>query len=103
MARIKAPVVVTANHLGSGEVVYLSRDGRWQASMDAGQVFTELAEAEAALARHDNELEVVGAYLINVEVRGARVEGQHYREQFRSLGPSNYWHGKQTEANDAPV
>ena len=43
MARIKAPVVVTANHLGSGEVVYLSRDGRWQASMDAGQLFTELA------------------------------------------------------------
>ena len=40
MARIKAPVVVTANRLGSGEVVYLSRDGRWQASMDAGQVFT---------------------------------------------------------------
>jgi len=38
-----------------------------------------------------------------VLVDNGQIKGQDYRENFRSQGPTNYWHGKQAENDDASV
>jgi len=95
MARIKAPVVITANDLLSGEVVYLDASHRWSAELSAAKVFSAIDKAEFELSAAFNEAEVVGAYLAEV-TEGDLVTPKHYREGFRHKGPSNYFHGKQT-------
>lgn len=42
MARIKAPVVITANDLLTGEVVYLDPAHRWSPELSAAKVFVVL-------------------------------------------------------------
>ncbi|MEC8527092.1 MAG: DUF2849 domain-containing protein [Pseudomonadota bacterium] len=93
MARIKAPVVITANDLLTGEVVYLDPAHRWSPELSAAKVFNALDEAEGELAVAFSEV-VVGAYLAEVS-NDAAVTPRHYRESFRHKGPSNYFHGKQ--------
>ena len=94
MARIKAPVVITANDLLTGEVVYLDPALRWSPELSAAKVFGVLDEAEGALAAAFSEAVVVGAYLAEVSDDTAMTP-RHYRESFRHKGPSNYFHGKQ--------
>ena len=94
MARIKAPVVITANDLFSGEVVYLDASLRWSAELNTAKVFSNTDEAETELASTFSEANVIGAYLAEVIV-DASIEPRHYREGFRQKGPSNYFHGKQ--------
>lgn len=101
MARIKAPVVITANDLLSGEVVYLDAAHRWSPELSTAKVFDLVDEAEAELASTFNEAEVVGAYLAEVS-KESQLMPRHYREGFRHRGPSNYFHGKQS-ARDAEV
>ena len=95
MARIKAPVVITANDLLSGEVVYLDASHRWSTELSVAKVFAAIEDAESELSAAFNEADVVGAYLAEV-TEGALVTPKHYREGFRHKGPSNYFHGKQT-------
>lgn len=95
MARIKAPVVITANDLLSGEVVYLDASHRWSAELNVAKVFSTINEAEAELSDACSEADVVGAYLAEV-TEGTLIAPRHYREGFRHKGPSNYFHGKQT-------
>ena len=66
MARIKAPVVITANDLLTGEVVYLDPAHRWSPELSAAKVFNALDEAEGELAVAFSEAVVVGAYLAEV-------------------------------------
>ena len=94
MARIKAPVVITANDLLTGEVVYLDPALRWSPELSAAKVFGVLDEAEGALAAAFSEAVVVGAYLAEVS-NDTAMSPRHYRESFRHKGPSNYFHGKQ--------
>lgn len=94
MARIKAPVVITANDLFSGEVVYLDASHRWSAELTVAKVFSNTDEAETELASTFSETDVIGAYLAEVIV-DASIAPRHYREGFRQKGPSNYFHGKQ--------
>jgi|SaaInlStandDraft_1057018.scaffolds.fasta_scaffold65151_2 hypothetical protein len=103
MARLKPPVLVTANALAGGEVVYLTDQGEWGPWMDQGRVFTDLNAAQQALIDHGEEQKVVGPYLISIEVADGKVSGHDYRENFRSRGPTNYWHGKQAENDDASL
>ena len=95
MSRIKAPVVITANDLLSGEVVYLDAAHRWSIELSAAKVFEVADEATIELDAMAKEADVVGAYLAEVTVC-ASVTPRHYREWFRQRGPSNYFHGKQT-------
>lgn len=95
MAQIKAPVVITANHLLSGEVVYLDASQQWSTELAAAKVFSCVDEAETELGAAFSEADVVGAYLAEV-TQGASLIPRHYREGFRLKGPSNYFHGKQT-------
>ena len=101
MARIKAPVVITANDLLTGEVVYLNPAHRWSPELSAAKVFGVLDEAEGELAAVFSEAVVVGAYLAEVS-NDTAVIPRHYRESFRHKGPSNYFHGKQA-VQDAEV
>jgi len=94
MARIKTPVVITANDLLTGEVVYLDSAHRWSPELSAAKVFGVLDEAEGELAAAFSEAVVVGAYLAEVSSDSV-VAPRHYRETFRLKGPSNYFHGKQ--------
>jgi len=95
MARWKPGTVkvLTANHLMSGDVVFLARDGRWAEALDGARLASEPAEAEALealAATPEAEAITVGAYLIDVE-RDAedRLRPVRLREALRTLGPSN--------------
>ena len=66
MAPIKPPVVITANDLLTGEVVYLDAVHRWSPELSAAKVFDVLDEAEGELAAVFSEAVVVGAYLAEV-------------------------------------
>ena len=95
------PVILLANDLLDGDVVFRTADG-WSldpadariARDDATAEALE-AEAEAAVAR----CEVIDAYLVDVEVAaGDRPVPRHYRERIKTLGPSHRRDlGKQAE------
>ena len=95
MSRPFTPKVVTANALIEGDVVYLSDDGRWtrdhhEAELIEDEAHAQLRLLEAASQQHT----VVGAYLADARRGPKGPEPVHFREVFRSRGPSNYPHGK---------
>jgi hypothetical protein len=98
MSRGFSPKVVTANDLLTGEVVYLTADDRWTPHHHEAELIEDEAEAQLRLlAAEARAHEVVGAYLADAR-RGPRgPEPVHFRELFRTRGPSNYFHGKQAE------
>lgn len=99
MSRTPKAQVVTANALIEGDVVYLTAQGGFTRHLTEAQVFTDAAEAEAALAgAAARSLEVVGCYLAEVRQTAQGIEPDHFREDFRRRGPSNYAHGKQAAA-----
>ncbi len=99
MARGSAARVVTANALIEGDVVWLTAEGRWTRDLRQAQVFSDDESASAALAAAEARSgEVVGCYLANVRPTPNGPEPEHFREDFRRRGPSNYFHGKQAEA-----
>ncbi|RFP89471.1 DUF2849 domain-containing protein [Rhodobacteraceae bacterium 63075] len=87
--------VITANALVEGDVIYLSPEGAWVRDLVEAEIFTDEAVAEdmllTAAARTG---EAVGVYLAEVTPEGAPA---HFREAFRASGPSNRFHGKQTQ------
>lgn len=94
-----APKVLTANALLEGDVVYLAPDGGWTRHHDKALLITDAASADlhlldAAARAH----EVVGAYLADAKPGPRGPEPLHFREVFRTRGPSNYHHGKQERA-----
>lgn len=96
MARAFSPKVITANALLEGDVVYLTQDDRW--TRDHGEA--ELIEDEAIaqlrlLDAQKRAAEIVGAYLADAMPGPNGPEPVHFREAFRTRGPSNYTHGKQ--------
>jgi len=98
MARPFTPKVVTANHLIDGEVIYLGRSGSWERHLAHAVLYTTEAAAEDALAQAQSQAHLaVGAYLAEATAGLGGPEPTHFREAFRSRGPSNYAHGKQTE------
>ena len=96
MARAFSPKVVTANALLEGDVVYLTADDRWTRSHAEAELIEDEAVAQLRLLEAQKRAsEIVGAYLADA-VRGPKgPEPVHFREAFRTRGPSNYAHGKQ--------
>lgn len=88
MSKIKYPVIVVAQDLREGHVVFvgaggLSRD--WREAV----VADDAAAGEALLARARGEEAanvVVGAELVEVERRAGGIRPIHYRERFRVFG-----------------
>ena len=96
MPRPFSPVVVTANALLEGDVVYLTEDDRWSRHHAEAELIEDEAHATIRLldARRRGS-EVVGAYLAEARRGPDGPEPVHFREAFRTRGPSNYAHGKQ--------
>jgi hypothetical protein len=91
----KTPVILTANDLRSGEVVYWSAQLGWQATIDLAEIFRDISVAQAQASENDDPLRIVGPYLASVRIDNGRIVPGHYREVFRMSGPTNYFHGKQ--------
>jgi hypothetical protein len=98
MSRPFTPKVVTANDLRAGDVVYLTAAGHWSRLHGEAALFDTAEAADAALARAAAQsLIVVGAYLADAKAGPYGPEPLHFREVFRTRGPSNYAHGKQVD------
>ncbi|PQO24502.1 DUF2849 domain-containing protein [Rhodobacteraceae bacterium WD3A24] len=98
MSRQFTPKVVTANALLEGDVVYLTADDRWSRHHHEAELLEDEAHAEIRLLHAQGQPDrVVGAYLAEARAGAAGPEPVHFREAFRTRGPSNYPHGKQEE------
>jgi hypothetical protein len=98
MSRRAGPQVVTANDLFTGEAVWRTQTGDWSPRLSEAEIHAEPELADAALAAASAEgARVVGAYLAGVESGSDGPRPAHFREAFRTRGPSNYPHGKQAE------
>lgn len=96
MAREFTPKVVTANDLFEGDAVWLTPDLDWSRSHREAALAETKEEADALLAvavAHTGR--VVGPYLADVKAGESGPEPVHFREAFRTRGPSNRFHGKQ--------
>lgn len=96
MSRAFTPSVIAANHLLTGEVVYLSDEGGWTPAHARARLFTDADVAQAELTR-DWSAVVVGAGLAAAQSGPDGPEPVHFRDVFRARGPSNRAHGKQAE------
>jgi len=101
MSRKYTPKVVTANDLRIGDVVYLTADNRWSRLHAEAELIADEDHANARLAHAAAQrLAIVGAYLADAKSGPNGPEPIHFREAFRTRGPSNYAHGKQVDLAD---
>lgn len=93
------PKVVTANDLRLGDAVWLTADDRWTRDIAEAELIDDEAHAQLRLLFGTSQkLVVVGAYLADAKAGpDGRPEPTHFREEFRTRGPSNYFHGKQAD------
>ena len=92
------PKVVTANDLRLGDVVYLTADDRWTPHHHEAELIEDEAHAQMRLLYAAAlKLLVVGPYLADARLGRNGPEPTHFREEFRTRGPSNYNHGKQVD------
>jgi hypothetical protein len=99
MSRAFTPKVVTGNALLEGDSVWLTADDRWSRTMAEAELIEDEAHAEIRLLDAQRRSgEVVGVYLADARLGRNGPEPVHFRETFRTRGPSNYAHGKQVEA-----
>ena len=88
--KVTGPVVITANRLGDGAVVYRAADGTWSKDLAAAAVVTTTPAAiELLRAAIADRLAVVDAYVAPVEVTPQqRVLPGNLRERIRCSGPT---------------
>ncbi len=89
--KITGPQILTANLLSDGFVVFLSKSGTWQASLENAL----LAHSDDDVARLEDRGGqaaeanlVVDPYLIEVEETGSELAPVEMREIMRARGPS---------------
>ncbi len=103
MSRRFTPKVVTANALLEGDVVYLAEDGRWVRDHHEAELLDDEAHAQLRLLHAQGmDDEVVGPYLADAVEGPNGPEPVHFREAFRTRGPSNYFLGKRAQRAPAP-
>lgn len=97
MTKPFTPQVATSNHLLEGDVIYFTRPG-WTRDLAQAAMARTPEDAEALLAEASRyPLETVGVVLVDVDLSIGVPAPAHFREEFRTKGPSNYFHGKQAE------
>lgn len=103
MAKKQQLSIITANHLLEGDVIYMKADGSWSRSIKDAASAIEPSEIDALLNIAKAQLDVVvGAYAMPVKLdEDGKPEPTHFRETFRTKGPSNYFHGKQVDQQSA--
>ena len=98
MTRRPPARIVTANDLRLGDVVYLTADDRWSRHHLEAELIEDEAHAQMRLLHAAaQKLVIVGAYLADARPGPQGPEPIHFREAFRTRGPSNYAHGKQVD------
>lgn len=96
MAKPFAPKIITSNHLIEGDSIYLTDGGCWSRAFADAMVLTDETTADAALTQANQQSGThVGAYFAEAKTNETHPQPAHFREAFRALGPSNYFHGKQ--------
>ena len=91
-------MALTGNRLTDGEVVF-GGPGGWVEKFSQATLFTDAAEAEAALAAAKAETTfIVEPYLIDISLENGQPVPIAFRERVRALGPTIHPDmGKQTE------
>ena len=89
---------LTGNRLTDGEVVF-GGPGGWVEKFSQASLYTDEAEAEAALAAARTETTfIVEPYLIDISLENGQPVPIAFRERVRALGPTIHPDmGKQTE------
>jgi Protein of unknown function (DUF2849) len=88
--KITGPVVITANRVGDGAVVYRRADGGWTTTLDGAAIATspDVAKQLMAAAAAD-DLRAVGPYVAPVKLgSGGEVRPGNLRELIRLGGPT---------------
>ena len=88
--KVTGPVVITANRLGDGAVVYRAADGTWSKDLATAAVLTTTPAALEFLgAAISDKLAVVDVYVAPVELtQQQQVLPGNLRERIRSSGPT---------------
>jgi hypothetical protein len=88
--KIAGPVVVTANRLADGAVVYRTVGGDWTTRLELAAVVTTAPAAQALLAvALADEVAAVGAYVAPVQLGpDGIVQPGNLREKIRHAGPT---------------
>ncbi len=91
MTDAKKGQLMTANRLGDGVVVFLTRARTWSEKIDEAALALE-PQAAVALEERGKADEaatiVTGPYLIDAERRNGLIRAAHIRERMRTLGPT---------------
>lgn len=83
------PLIVSANRLGDGVVIYFTTARSWSRDIADAAVTVTKAEAETLLAEAALQgIQAVGAYLVPVALNGADPEPLDLRERIRLNGPT---------------
>ncbi|WNJ98796.1 DUF2849 domain-containing protein [Thalassospiraceae bacterium LMO-JJ14] len=87
--------LATANRLADGIVVFLGYDGEWTPHIDEARIAEREEDIAELVAEAEASPSVVGAYLIDAEIRlpegqGRIVVPDSYREKIRAFGPSTH-------------
>jgi hypothetical protein len=88
--KINGPVVITANRLADGAVVYRRADGGWTDSLEHGAITASATHARELLAAAtSDEISAVGAYIAPVKFVGdGKAQPGNLRELIRAGGPT---------------
>jgi len=94
--RVPLPAILLANDLLDGDVVFAFADGAgplaWTRDPALALVAVDDAAADRLEAFAATELrgnKVVDAYLVDVAIESGSPVPRHFRERFKTLGPSN--------------
>lgn len=97
MARF-TPKTITANDLLEGDAVWLTADNRWSRNHHEAELIEDEAHSQIRMLFAQGQAHlVVGPYLADARAGEHGPEPVHFREEFRTRGPSNYNHGKQAD------
>jgi hypothetical protein len=87
--KVHGPVVVTANRLGDGAVIYRAAVGGWTTRLADAAVVTDARAAKDLLVEASaDDLGAVGPYVAPVEIVDGRIEPGNLREHIRLGGPT---------------
>ena len=87
MARLEAPVVISANCLLTGAVMYRGPESHWCTNLSEAEVYDELGVAAGVVSAVADPAVVIGVELVPVKVSGNIIQARHFREAIRASGP----------------
>ena len=103
LARLEAPVVVSANCLLAGHVLYLDQNHAWVEALASAYLFQNLEEASEVAVTVNDPARVIGIELVGVAVQATQTVARHYREAIRAHGPGEYVFPSLTGEGDVSV